>query len=82
MNGQDPEHGKVTRTVEGGLFLSQCLYVKDMLEKSKEYLPAKDLSSMVLRLLGATRVGYTRRGTVSRDTNKRDWNRKWGRKVR
>ena len=32
---------EVTRTVEGGLFLSQSLYVKDVLEKFKEYLPAK-----------------------------------------
>ena len=32
---------KVTRTVEGGLFLSQSLYVMDVLEKFKQYLPAK-----------------------------------------
>ena len=31
----------VTRTVEWGLFLSQSLYVKDVLEKFKQYLPAK-----------------------------------------
>ena len=32
---------EVTRTVEGGLFLSQSLYVKDVLEKLKQYLQAK-----------------------------------------
>ena len=32
---------EVTRTVEGGLFLSQSLYVKDVLEKFKQYLPEK-----------------------------------------
>ena len=32
---------EVTRSVEGGLFLSQSLYVKDVLEKFKQYLPAK-----------------------------------------
>ena len=33
---------EVTRTVEGDLFLSQSLYVKDVLEQFKEYLPAKE----------------------------------------
>ena len=32
---------EVTRTKEEGLFLSQSLFVKDVLEKFKEYLPAK-----------------------------------------
>ena len=32
---------EVTRTVEGSLFLSQSLYVNDVLEKFKQYLPAK-----------------------------------------
>ena len=32
---------EVIRTVEAGLFLSQTLYVKDVLEKSKQYLPAE-----------------------------------------
>ena len=32
---------EITRTVEGGLFLSQSLYVKDALEKFKQYLPTK-----------------------------------------
>ena len=32
---------KVTRTMKGGLFLSQSLYVKDVLEQFKKYLPAK-----------------------------------------
>ena len=32
---------EVTRTVERGLFLSQCLYVNDVLEKLTGYLPAK-----------------------------------------
>ena len=32
---------EVTRIVEGGLFLSQSLYVKVVLEMFKEYLPAK-----------------------------------------
>ena len=31
---------EVTGTVEGGLFLSQSLSVKNVLEKFKEYLPA------------------------------------------
>ena len=30
---------EITHTVEGGLFLSQSLYMKDMLEKFKQYLP-------------------------------------------
>ena len=30
---------KVTRTVGGGIFLSQSLYVKDVLEKFNQYLP-------------------------------------------
>ena len=32
---------EATRTVDGGLFLSQSLYVNDVLENFKEYLPAK-----------------------------------------
>ena len=32
---------EVTRTVEGGLFLSKSQYVKNVLEKFKEYQPAK-----------------------------------------
>ena len=32
---------EIIRTVEGGLFLSQSLYVKDVLMKFKQYLPAK-----------------------------------------
>ena len=32
---------EVTRTVDGSLFLSLSLYIKDVLEKFKEYLPAK-----------------------------------------
>ena len=32
---------EVTRTVEGDLFLSQSFYVKDVLEKFKQCLPAK-----------------------------------------
>ena len=32
---------EITRTVEGNLFLSQSLYVKDVLEMFKQYLPAK-----------------------------------------
>ena len=32
---------EVTCTVEGGLFLSQSLYVKDVLEKLKRYFPTK-----------------------------------------
>ena len=51
---------EVTRTVDGGLFISQSLYIKDVLEKFKEYLPAKGS-----KFNYAGRFGYTSRGQLS-----------------